>query len=304
MADCLSKTTVYLKAPININDEEKWTINVPCGRCPRCLQRRKVEWGFRMEQEMMVSKTAYFVTLTYDTKHVPINKYFRKTLNNKEHINQETGEITGGDLTRFFKRLRINEQRRKCTWEEYYNGLKTSDKIKYYACGEYGETRCRPHYHAIIFNVSRTTIEKSWTLGGTHIADANRSTIAYVMKYLDKTLGKKQDKRIEPEFNTMSEGIGMSYIQKNLLWHKRNLDILFVTTNTGIKVPMPRYYRLKMFTEEERKLQVHLVEQRLQEAINEGIKEKGEERYWKEHWDKIRSDEKIFQKRTKKRNID
>jgi len=304
MADCLNKRKIYLKEAIEVKGEKRSEISVACGNCPRCVQRRKLEWGFRMEWEMREAKTAYFVTLTYDTKHVPINRFGRKTLNNKEHINEETGEITGGDLTRFFKRLRINQVRSKVTWEHYYNGLQVTDNIKYYACGEYGEKRKRPHYHAIIFNASKVNIEKSWKLGETHIAPANGSTIAYVMKYLDKNMGKKQDNRIEREFNTMSEGIGLSYVTKNQLWHKNNLDILFVTTMQGLKVPMPRYYRLKMFTEEERKMQMVLVEGAIQEVIDEGVKKLGAEKYWKNHWDQIRVEEKIFAKKTKKRNID
>jgi len=304
MADCRNKITIYLKNPINIKGEEKHSIQVPCKKCARCLERRKLEWGFRMGIEMAQSKTAYFVTLTYDTNHVPINKYGIKTLNNKEHINEETGEITGGDLTRFFKRLRVNQERSEITWEHFYNRLLPSDKIKYYAAGEYGSLRKRPHYHAIIFNASQSIIEKSWSYGGTHVVPANEATISYVMKYLDKTIGSKHDKRKEKEFNTMSEGIGIAYIQKNQLWHKNNLDVLFVTTMQGFKIPMPEYYRKKIFTEDERKLQVILVEEIMKEAENEGIANKGADKYWKDYWDQARISEKIHIKKMKNRNID
>jgi len=304
MADCRNKVTIYLKTPINIKGEERYSIEVPCKKCARCMERRKAEWGFRMGIEMGQSKTAYFVTLTYDPMNVPINKYGIKTLNNQEKINEETGEITGGDLTRYFKRLRVNESRSATTWEHYYNGLLPTDKIKYYAAGEYGEQRGRPHYHAIIYNASQINIEKSWKYGNVHCVPANEATISYVMKYLDKSLNHKHDRRKEKEFNTMSEGIGMSYITKNQLWHKQNLEILFVTTIQGFKIPMPEYYRKRIFNEEERKMQVILVESVLEEARNEEIAKKGDEKYWIEYWQQARTSEKIFEKKRKKRIID
>jgi len=304
MADCLSKIPIHLKNPININGEEKQSINVPCGKCARCIERRKMEWSFRMEYEMDISKTAYFITLTYDTKHVPINSKGVKTLNNKEHVNEETGEVTGGDLTKFFKRLRVNQERTDVTKEHLFNNLKPGDKIRFYAAGEYGTLRKRPHYHAIIFNASESVILKSWKLGDVHIVPANRHTIAYVMKYLDKSLDAKQDKRKEAEFNTMSEGIGESYLDNMKGWHKRNLDVLFVTLRSGIKIPMPRYYRLKIFDETERQYQVQIVESLMAEKINEGIDRVGAEKYWIEHWQREKVSENNFKKKRKSRPVD
>jgi len=92
MADCLSKRDIYLKDPVMIKGELRGQIKVPCGKCARCIERRKMEWGFRMEIEMGESKTAYFVTLTYAPSRVPLNKWGIKTLNNKEEINEEVFE--------------------------------------------------------------------------------------------------------------------------------------------------------------------------------------------------------------------
>jgi len=101
MAECLDKIKIELKEPIQ--DEQgldRREIYVSCGSCVRCLERRKAEWGFRMEYEMSQSKCAYFVTLTYDNENVPYTNKGLKTL-------------VPNDLTKFFKKLRPNEKRKK-----------------------------------------------------------------------------------------------------------------------------------------------------------------------------------------------
>lgn len=298
MADCLTKIPIKLKEPVlQENGLYLTQINVPCGKCARCIERRKMEWSFRMETEMERSKTAYFVTLTYNPEHIPYTEKGKYTLQPKH-------------LEKFWKRLRQNQIRSKTTIEHLYNNLKHTDKIKYYAAGEYGEDRGRPHYHAIIFNASMTIIEKSWLdeyghpIGYVHIVKANHQTINYLMKYLDKWLNKKQSKYREPEYNTMSEGIGEDYIKKNMAWHKRNLDVLYVTNKLGIKIPMPKYYRLQIFDEEERKKQLELVKDSLDLIKQERIELIGEAEYYQELLDLKKSTAKRFKKKTRKRNQD
>lgn len=298
--DCLYKIPLKLETPLEIKGKLTYEISVPCGNCVRCIDRRKMEWGFRMRQEMDISKTAYFVTLTYAPENIPINKYGHKTLRRCRDKTEEKDLSLQG----FFKRLRQNHKRSKETIEWLTNGLERHDKIRFYATGEYGDLRSRPHFHAIIFNTSRVAIEKSWTFGTVHCVRANEATIGYVMKYLDKRVGQEKDWYKEPEFNTMSEGIGLNYIERNKNWHKSNLDILFVTTMKGIRIPMPRYYRLKMFTEEERKEQCILVEGRLEELKAEQIAVLGEEMYANQQRMYKSVGELKFKKKMKKRIID
>jgi len=314
MTDCQYKIPITLKEPIQRTDGQ-WTyqISVPCGKCTRCIERRKLEWAFRIEQEMYDSKIAYFVTLTYSPETVPYTNYGIKTLTPHKDVT-ELVKIKGkkrrvrrkrDDLVKFWKRLRINEERKEIpTWENLYNNLLPTDKIRFYAVGEYGEEKGRPHYHAIIFNASRVMIERSWDLGSTHIVLANKQTIAYLMKYLDKWMGKKQDWKKTPEYNSMSEGIGLSYIAKNQLWHKQNLDVLFVTNNLGFKIPMPRIYRLKIFSDEERLQQILIVEEALKDQKQEMILEHGEDGYSDIMRETKKYDEVKFKKSIKKRIID
>lgn len=313
MAECLNKIPIDLKEPIELNNGT-WVsqISVPCGKCVQCIERRKMEWGFRMTNEMENSKTAYFVTLTYNNEHVPITRYGIKTLTPHKDIT-ELIKVKGkkrrvrrpsNHLVNFFKKLRVNQERSEITIEHLSNNLKPTDRIKYYAAAEYGEERGRPHYHAIIFNASLVNIEKSWTYGETHIVKANEHTISYVMKYLDKHVGKKQDWRKTPEYNSMSEEVGLEYIVRNKSWHKINIDVLYVTTRKGIRIPMPRYYRERIWDETERKLQCALVESVIQEERKEQIKELGANTYNTIQNNKQKYHELKFRKATKKRTID
>lgn len=319
--DCLFKITIKLEKPIEKNDRLITFINIPCGKCARCIERRKMEWSFRMMEEMKEAKTAYFVTLTYDNENVPINELGIKTLvqtrakdlklqaiekGRKRITKKFKRETPDRSLEGFFKRLRRNQERSKPTIEFITNNLLNTDKIKYYAAGEYGEKKgsWRPHYHAIIFNASERNITKSWTLGGVHCVKATEATISYVMKYLDKRYDKKQNWMKNPEFNVMSEGIGKSYIDKNKSWHKRNIDILYVTTMKGIKIPMSKYYRHQIFTKDERDEQVILVTDTLNQLRFEEISEYGHEWFNTKQSKLKKETERRFKKKIKKRIVD
>ena len=118
--------------PFQVRDKitNQW-MALPCGKCPNCMRRRTSGWSFRLIKEGERSETALFVTLTYDTKYVPLTKNGFMSLN-KRHIQT------------YMKRLR-----------------KLSDrKLKYYVCGEYGSKRDRPHYHMIIFNADAEKVNQ------------------------------------------------------------------------------------------------------------------------------------------------
>lgn len=329
--DCLYKITITLKEPIERNGIYIPYINVPCGKCDRCLQRRKMEWSFRMNYEMEQSKTAYFVTLTYSPETVPINKWGIKTLvptraydlklkameHNRKRITKKfKDQYPDVSIEGFFKRLRQNQKRSKYTKEHIYNNLKQNDKILFYAAGEYGENNTkRPHYHAIIFNASEVNIHKSWCItnkknntmipiGDVQVKKAEEGNIAYVMKYLDKRLDNEQDPNRYPEFNTMSEGIGKGYIDKFKSWHQRNPEILFVKNKKGIMIPMCKYYRHKIFTEDQRKEQAIMVTELMEQIKKDGIEKMGSFGYF-EYINNVKKYNKIqFKKKIKKRIVD
>lgn len=210
------------------NKKTNQTINVPCGRCPACVARRASGWSFRLMQEDKRSSSAYFITLTYASKHL------RRTNNNLPTIVKR-------DLQLFMKRLRkLNK-----------------NKLKYYACGEYGGRFKRPHYHIILFNADITTIGHAWELGYIHYGDVSAASIGYCLKYMSKKgmipMFNRDDRT--PEFALMSKGLGDNYLTKAMIqWHKKDLDNrMYLNIEDGKKIAMPRYYKDKIYQEHERK---------------------------------------------------
>ena len=90
-------------------------IQVPCGKCLECRIQHARAWADRCVVEAKQYDDNYFVTLTYDDAHLPAKN-----------------SLVPDDLQKFMKRLR----------KHFPN-----NKIRFFACGEYGDTSWRPHYH-------------------------------------------------------------------------------------------------------------------------------------------------------------
>lgn len=215
---------------------------VPCGKCYNCKRRRASSWSVRLMKEYERSMSGYFVTLTYDTKYVPITDKGFMTLNKKH-------------LQTFFKRLR------------QWHG-KNHTSIKYYAVGEYGGKTFRPHYHIIIFNANIEFIEKSWSecinkklalhrpLGQIHYGTLTEASVGYTLKYISKAKRiplHSNDDRI-PEFSLMSKGLGTNYLSENMIkWHKaKPEERIYIPLKDNKKAPMPRFFKEKIYDEYEK----------------------------------------------------
>lgn len=178
-------------------------INVPCGHCVGCRLDKSRQWADRMMLELDHSRTAIFVTLTYDPLNVPVacsldDGSVLFTLNKR-------------DVQLFMKRLR-----------------KTFDgrEIRFYLAGEYGTETHRPHYHAILFGLSLSDfpdikpVSKNsfgqylyssqkmyeiWKLGNVALADVSWQTCAYVARYCVKKLGDDVSRETYESFGVLSE---------------------------------------------------------------------------------------------------
>jgi len=229
--------------PYHVNDPkiQNHKIPVPCGKCPPCLKRRSSQWSFRLKCEGRNHLLSTFVTLTYNDENLPKTSLGNVTLN--KH-----------DVQKFFKRLRkINEK-----------VYKIDRKIVYYLAGEYGGTFGRPHYHCIIFNAHPNAIMDAWKLndlplGFVHLGNVNPASVGYSLKYIHKGTGNKffkKDIEKKREFQLASKGIGFSYLSEEILkWHKASpSERCYVVIEDGKKISLPRYFRDKIFNDEEKKL--------------------------------------------------
>lgn len=116
----------------------KGYVEVPCGNCILCRIARTREWSTRLQMENSCWNESVFLTLTYDDDHVPYTNCGHLTLRKK-------------DLQLFFKRLRESLYRDLVASNPSLPSsvLRSRVKLKYFACGEYGDHTFRPHYHAI-----------------------------------------------------------------------------------------------------------------------------------------------------------
>lgn len=236
--------------PINIKNPKKargytdMFLTVPCGKCVACLKRRARSWVFRLMQEDQESYTSAFVTYTYDQENVPLSPNGWLTLDRKHH-------------SEYMKKLRSQ------LWRDGYRDPEDPEKplkLKYYLVGEYGGQFERPHYHAILFNlpefyqVNEHKLEEIWQKGRVQVDQVTGASIAYVCGYVNKqtffyNYGEDDD-RI-PEFSFMSKGLGLNYLSEEVVKSLKKRLNPFLTVENGHKIPLPRYYKEKAFTDEE-----------------------------------------------------
>jgi len=226
-----------------VKDQNKKQIPVPCGRCPQCYKRRISGWSFRLMQEEKVSESAYFITLTYDTDHVPITRNGFMDLSKR-------------DCQLFIKRLRKAHE--NLFYSHKHRISRITKPIKYYLCGEYGGKTHRPHYHAIIFNAIPELIDKEWKNGTVHYGQVSGASVGYTLKYMSKKAKipmHRNDDRT-PEFSLMSKGLGLSYVNdKTIAWHHNDLyDRMYLNIEGGKKIAMPRYIKDKIYQTEIRSI--------------------------------------------------
>lgn len=222
----------------------------PCGQCIPCRLNYARQWSIRIMDEAKMSKKSCFLTLTYDEDHLPADR-----------------SICKREVQLFLKRLR------KSVYPM---------KVRYFASGEYGEHYARPHYHLALFGIdvdSPVFLNRSynhkrkvfyaqmaeWPNGFVAVGHLTIDSANYIAGYMVKKIKGKDAKAhykelgIEPEFALMSRrpGIGQMFLSK-YGDHIHDTDFVVVK---GKKAPLPRYYRNKLFTDQERQ------DKALQEAL-------------------------------------
>lgn len=207
---------------------------VGCNQCLYCKMQRRRTWVIRILHEQLYHDGSCFITLTYERE--PPRGLVKKHLQN------------------FFKRLR----------KEIY-----PRKIKYFACGEYGEQATkRSHYHSIILGLSEDEFKclrmwkepewdarqekylyfvDVWKEGITDVGSADPDSIRYVAGYIDKKWMSKDEYPVEyggriAPFQIQSAGIGLSWVNDNVDVLLRGEPLMY----RGKPQPIPKYYMDKL----------------------------------------------------------
>jgi len=193
-----------------------------------------------MAHEASLHADNCFITLTYSDECVPGD-----------------GSLRLRDFQLFMKRLRKHFSDRS---------------IRFFHCGEYGETTFRPHYHSILFGChfsDRVLFSKSdsgcdvfvselltslWTHGHAVVGDFTFESAAYCARYVMKKVGGDRAQRhyqriiaetgevvdVVPEYATMSRrpGIGSGWFDK----FSSDVFPCDFVVHEGNKVPVPKFY--------------------------------------------------------------
>lgn len=227
-----AKRKVQCTNPITLTDRG---LQVPCGKCRACRISRAREWSLRMVHESTLSEASSFITLTFGNEHLPADLSIHKA-----------------DFQRFMKRLR----------------KLTDARLKYFACGEYGEETGRPHYHAILFGLSScghckqcskwhrarnippdlsdgsgcSALAQAWSFGHIDVSGVGYDSARYVADYVQKDDRTEMYDGRNPPFALMSQGIGLEYMRQNSDKLKRTLSCRVGPVSVGL----PRYYQKKL----------------------------------------------------------
>lgn len=240
---------------------------IPCQKCWACQLNYSAEWATRIMLEAKKSEYNFFITLTYDDEHLPILEDIQgKDKNTGVHVLYKndgtwtTGSLLPEDMDTFLNSLRKHFER------------KNIKGIKYFYCGEYGETTNRPHYHIILLNCpldiyefydthidtnykahwKSKEVERYWKKGMIDIAELEWSCAAYVARYCTKkiSLDPNKDCYYEkgqlPEYVRMSKGIGFEYYleHKHEIYKNDEMIMKTVKGNTGSFKPPKAFDRM------------------------------------------------------------
>lgn len=239
------------KRPVVFNSREGFydrPVSLSCGRCIGCRLERSRQWATRCVHEASLYSENCFITLTFKNA-CPIANISGKRYVRLPYKIDPTESLHKRHFQDFMKRLR----------KRFYG--KSKGNVRYFHCGEYGETLGRPHHHACLFNFDfpdkilykqkdgirlyeSKILEELWPYGSCKIGDVTFESAAYVARYVIKKItgdpAKNHYNGKLPEYCTMSRRPGLG---KN--WMEKYSDDVFpkdFIVIRGKKSKVPKYY--------------------------------------------------------------
>lgn len=209
-------------------NRDDFYIDVPCGKCYHCLKSYKHQWNFRLQEHYKYltdeqKNKSLFITLTFRDDTLPPH--------NKKSIALL--------VRKFLERVRKHYKR----------------SVTHFLVTEFGETTHRLHLHGILFDCPFPSwkLEKLWSYGFVSYRTLTPQRITYITTYITKL-----DKDIiqlpqNKQYVFSSPGIGKKYADQAVhvsLSHLNGRPNPFTYFN-GRPLPLPRYLRLKLFSEVE-----------------------------------------------------
>lgn len=221
-------------------DKRLTKIKGSCGWCIECRKQIARNWLIRLNEELKSNKKTEFVTLSLSVESI-IKLEGEMYTKKYKGISENIGE-TDVNLLASFAIRRWTERWRK------HNKMAP----RHFLITELGHTNSeRIHLHGLVWG-SQEMITRTWQYGNIKYGDyVNGKTVNYITKYITK-IDKKHIGYKQAIF--VSKGMGKDYIERNRNWHKFKGK----ETKTKYRLPdgreiaLPRYYKEKIWNEEER----------------------------------------------------
>lgn len=235
-------------------------IEVPCGKCLLCGDKKAKDWSCRIMAEYQYhDNIPWWITLTFNDIALPYHRSVdKKTLSNfLKRLRERTSRVVGSDV-----------------------------RLRFCATGEYGGKYGRPHYHLVLFGMPKMCVtkmllllENAWStrvkkevylklppkcrfirrdvngkplyyqrFGFVYVKPAHDNTPMYLAKYMFKP-ELNTPAGCTPNFNLSSRknGIGYDYILDKRDWHRNHPEVTQVSlvnkwSGKQITFGFPRYF--------------------------------------------------------------
>ena len=231
---------------------------VACGQCLGCRLDHAKFWQNRCLMEMQDHNQTWFLTLTYDDDHLPLRSY-----ECFDWPDPATGEVRSVPCaTLDLDSIQKWKKRLSKAWS-----YRSDKSLRFFGCGEYGDSTHRPHYHFLVFGLDldeselqyyKTSragavnnklyncdwISKTWSNGYVVLAKGSYETAGYIARYvLKKRVGIDKEFyerfNIDPPFINMSRrpGIGLPYLDSvtEVIVTDDGIDDIVISTEKGAK---------------------------------------------------------------------
>lgn len=216
------------------DDHRKLYVAVGCGKCYECLRQKALQWKIRLNEELRVQKYGYYITFTFSPQAL-------KDLCSETGL-KECNAVAGLAVRRYLERWRKIYKKSQRHWFITELGHEGTERI---------------HLHGIVFSdfqITKQTFAEVWKYGNVRIGDyCNLRTINYISKYITKP--DLHHKGYVPNI-FCSSSIGKGYTERLLIQQihqfKGDRTTEFYRFPNGTKCALPKYYRNKLFTEEQR----------------------------------------------------
>lgn len=243
-------------------DNRLRSVPIPCGNCMECRKKRRNEWQVRLSEEIQENKNAKFVTLTFSDEK--LKKYEEKVKEGIKGYERENAAVSIA-VRKFLERWRKSEGKsvKHCLVTEL--GHKNTERI---------------HLHGFIWtDKTNDFIARTWRYGNISIGNqkyyvkhikggrhgqvivkegsgtesyVNEKSVNYITKYINKI--DTQHMYYKPKMY-ISNGIGKAYITSSAAKYnayKGKATWEKYTRKDGSKLGLPKYYREKLYTDEQR----------------------------------------------------